>query len=396
MISELDPVLTKILGELNSSSITESDADNEFLEWWNDFQEHEQEEVLEILKQRAELILPNRNEIQECLPWNLMPNDEESSRMLSKCFPEVSGISFTRECLRWAAISKSTAITDGTIMGARTRAMLDFAEMMHLRHDPSAADEDIRQRIRDELYYMAREGHFIELSHGLYVPHLFAVSVTENKLHIISGFPFKRLQEIYPDLENNSDGFYIISKDKWNHEQVPLDQYIQGPDEVKLMSNSAAQYIKTRIDIAFSNDPGSEIPDIGNLITPGENTIPRGFLEGKMYHAQWKTTDGRSFFIERERYSPEYQSPMIWVSDSSEPIRNPKDVSWRSTSITPGTVKQIKIAYAKIQGQPFSLEKASNQIKSFETYRFSRILDSVGVDNETTRKFCEMNWLEVE
>jgi hypothetical protein len=387
MSDELDQVLSN----LQSKQVPNADAD--FMAWWDDLDETEQERYQKVLRERAALVLPNRDELLECLPWNLKPTDDEISAMLSKYYPEGSDISFLRECLRWAAISKATPTGGRAIVGARTLAMVDFSSMMVKRHSRGDFDRD---RISKELDDMASSGHFMELSHGLYTPNLLAVKASENQLLIISGFPFKRLHDFYPTLQNLECGSYTISPEEWKHEILSLYQYTQGPDEIKAMSESASQYIEARVSIASSNDPGSELPDVGNLLTPvGE--VPAFALGGKMYLAGWSLGDGRrTFFIENPSYSPEYQQARMWVCDDEKVIMEPRGKQWRSTEISNGTLKQIQIAHLNLRGEPCTLDQAINKIRSFEAYRFSVVRDAIGVDDEATWDFCERNWLKVD
>lgn len=393
----LDQAISRILSDQIADPQELSTLDDKFTQWWKDLDPEDQDQYSEILTNRAAQILPNRTTVLECLPWNLIPTEEEIANLLSKWYPVGTDVSFIRECIRWAVISRPTPLDDKVVRGSRTRTIVDFAEMMANKHNRGISDHE---EIKEELRKMASEGCFTSLSHGLYLPNLLGVEVNEENCLVVSGWPFMILKSLYQDLENTDSGLYTIASDKWQHDKVTSTAFTMGKDPVKTMCTSAPQYIEARFNITRSNSLSSSYPDTRNLINPHASHKFPGDLSGANLSAvAWRFKD-QMFFIEDEnRSSGSYEPPKMWICEEDvAQIRSPNKAQWKYSPIKPSEVKQIRIAHANYLGTPYSLSQVVNDksINSIEIYRFSVLDKTFGIGAKEKEEFCEKNWLRLD
>ena len=396
MSSELEQTLAYILQRMSSS--TNQERHENFQEWWNSIDDEEQEVCLEILRERASIVFPDRENasLEECLPWKLEPREDELSTMLDTWYPKnMSGKSFVRECLRWKVSVTNSPIQGQIMRGARKAQIHKFTEMMIKRHPEQYTGE--APNPQEELEKMIQEGHFEQLELGLVTPNLFQVRVSEDQAILYRGWPLKLLK--LDDNVNTEAGIYVIQISE-DYPIVEFEDYIAGLDPIKSMVNSASQYIETLIQIAESNDSGSEYPQWNNLIMP--NFVNSPFIEAigeknAISIATWKFGDVH-FLVERESWGEDGRNPArIWINSDNPKFNNLKVGGWKTAVLRFGAVKKLQIAYRKCQNKTMSISDCrSRGLVTAEIVRFNTVNTSFPgeINNQVKDKFLEMNWLK--
>jgi hypothetical protein len=392
----MEQKIAAVLRDMGSS--TNIERDENFDEWWNTIDKQEQGECLEILRARASLIFPNREdaEVRECLPWNLTPREDELSTMLDTWYPkDMSGKSFVRECLRWK-VSVSNSPVQGQIMrGARKAQIHRFTEMMIDRHPGqytgTAPDP------KEELEGMIKEGHFDQLELSFVSPNLFQVRITENEGVLFSGWPLRLLG--LNDEVNTKQGVYVTEISD-EYPVANFEDYTAGLDPIKSMVNSASQYIETLIEIAQSNDPGSDFPTLHELVFPNFSEPLNPAATGEYRYisaAAWGFGDVQ-FFVQRGSIGEDGWNPdRIWVNLENPKVSKLKVAGWRSVALRFGAVKRLQIAYKKCSDSPLSMSDCrAKGVMTAELVRFE-IVTSVfpgKISDDVRSTFLEMNWLK--
>lgn len=373
-----------------------------FNEKWEEIDPEDKNEYLQILKFRASMILPDRDnsDIIELLPWNLLPNEDEMKNMLTTWFPKhLTPKSFVKECIRWKVSTTTSIVEEEVLRGARTGQILVFVKMMKERHSKQFSNNDININIDKELEDMIKTGHFNKLKNGFITPNLFQVKVDYNQAILFSGWPFRLLylkEEVIDD-----EGIYKIQL----REDIPtieINDYISSNDPIKSMVNSSAQYIESFIEMAEGNSVASTVPDRSRLLGRDFETSPAaGKIRDSHFIPQmtWKLGD-YEFLVEKEGYDSEgnYLYPKIWICPNNllEEIRknNWNDIfGWRFKTLRWGALKKIYIAYLDVLKKPISMKQCPKKLFTSEMIRFSMLNDMSLIGKKEKDKFLKENWL---